>query len=889
MIVNYHELKDYGRCNIRRASKNLITVPSARTATEYTEAISLLKSLLHYKVNYKYLKKEEVEAAVENAFENLPFETEQTRKQKVKEAQICLKRYIYSEKRPYEFATAVKELELSSELEVSVVEPDLIFRTGNTIEVVKFSYTKPTITRTGKKMDYSVYSSLQLYALHKYGRLLRKGNEDIVASIYFLKRKNDDFKVWRYEPDFFASRDSSIISLEGDDNSIDIEFAKHLRTYVEGTICSGDQCKNCTYADLCSTKQLPPKALEEAVKEVKEIKLTEQQEKIVNFKEGIARVNACAGSGKTFVNMIRILKLIKEGANPDKILCITFTNSGAKELAERIKLYAPAMGVDVKEAAKVISTTFNSFGNDIVKENYDRLGFTRKPDTIDDVQSSAVLIEILRDNVVRGLEHLYANPFMSLPYAKGILILVKDVIDQVKAKVEYNETIVEPEIQNVLFDKYSSNLKNNSINDTVADLKNVYMLYNQKLKDLCLIDYNDQESILKYIAEYYPTLIEEKGLEHIVIDEAQDSNPRQIAIIKSMINCPTFKSLLFVGDDAQAIFAFRGATSYNLINFFKLLGKKGEDFNLTENFRSTNEITSVANDIVNMNTNGFTKLMTGKRDNPNNIEPQYLLTFTLYETVAKMIEAKIDAGVKPNDIAFIAMKNSELQKMAEQLSSHNIPYITINPEPMLKNRYVVSGIHYLRFFKELDQYDATIYLNGKIDNFSEKSEAEREFIFDDLLANTSDLREEYYNTNDSSCILKVLEELSNDEIYMEFFDKIKDLFERDNKNIEEVCEYLATLQKYGENKTVRRKGKYEGVVLTTAHSSKGLEWPIVFNSIENYASGVKIKPEDRDEEQEEALEEARRLAFVSFTRAQEELYILANSRNALVADVETLF
>jgi len=889
MITNFYELKDFGRCTVRRANKNLIVTPNTRTATEYSEVISVLKSLLHYKLNYKYIRKEEIEHAVEIAFDNISFETEQTKLQKIKEAQVTLKRYIYSEKRPYEFAT-VKNINLSLDLTVEHLEPDLIFRTGNTIEVVKFHYTKPSITRTGKKKDYAVNYSLQLYALHQYGRTLRTGNETVIASVYYLKRKNDDFKTWRINPDFFEEKDSSILSLTGYDNDIDKLYVPQVVEYIKGEHCSGDQCKNCSYADFCFTKQLPPEKLEEEKKEIKEVKLTAQQEKIVNFTTGIARVNACAGSGKTFVNMIRILNLIKNGANPEKILCITFTNSGAKELQERIEMYAPVMGVNVKEARKVTSTTFNSFGNDIAKENFLKIGYTKAPDTIDDVQSSEVLINIIKDKNIRGLEHLYKDPFMSLPNAKGILIIVKDIIDYIKSKAEFNAVIVQDKITEIIQKKYLGIFTSKtSLDDVVDDIWDIYIAYNKKLKDLNLIDYNDQENILKYISENYSEIIKSKGLEHIIIDEAQDSNPRQITIIKSLINCPSFKSLLYVGDDAQAIFAFRGATSYNLINFFDLIGKKGEDFYLTENFRSTNEITSLANDIVNMNVNGFTKIMKGKRENPNHIKPEYIETAKIYENITKKIKEKIAAGVKPNDMAFIGMKNSELQKMAKELTKENIPFITINPEPLLKNRFVIGGISYLKFFKDLTQYDATIYLNSKIDNFTEKSIVEQEFIFDEFQENILKEREEYSKTKDYKIILKTLEELSDDEIYLEFFDKIKDLFERDSKHLDEVCDYLVTLKKYGENKTARRKGKYKGIILTTAHSSKGLEWPIVFNSIEEYANGVPYKEEDRTEEQDEIMEETRRLTFVSFTRAQEELYIYsAYGRNALVKDVKEI-
>ena len=217
------------------------------------------------------------------------------------------------------------------------------------------------------------------------------------------------------------------------------------------------------------------------------------------------------------------------------------------------------------------------------------------------------------------------------------------------------------------------------------------------------------------------------------------------------------------------------------------------------------------------------------------------------------------------DMAYIAFSRDELLRIGTVLTENQIPWIMLNPEPTLKNSRVMAAIGLLQFMKDpTDTTSAFMYLNAVSNNtMTQKDTVE-------IMEKIAKLREEleilaaYPEPQNLQKLKELLGALdTEDEIYAGF---LKKLLQR--KNLKEIMEYGQDFLDYGEKETEKRQQDYPGVVLTTAHSSKGKEWPVVFNGISHYHN----KQLEHAEQ-----EERRRLLFVSATRARDVLFVTGQS------------
>ncbi len=354
------------------------------------------------------------------------------------------------------------------------------------------------------------------------------------------------------------------------------------------------------------------------------------------------------------------------------------------------------------------------------------------------------------------------------------------------------------------------------------------------------------------------------GIKHVIVDEFQDSNEGQMDFIKTIIDTPNFESLMVVGDDSQAIFGFRDTSPKYIIDFYDILKRKGQDFYLLENHRSTPEIIDFANKLNDLNTCKVAKSLIATR--PHGMKPVARGFFNReqeYEYIKDSIEKKIKNGTKPEDIAFIASTKNELLKMASILTEAGIPSVLLNPEPLMENSKVLAAIDMIKFINNPTLTECEMnWLNCLNRNMLlTKSDKEIQTYLAQAKAQIEILKN-YPEKQKMETICQMLEALDeDDEVYENFVDTLK------GKNtVKKLVQYCMDFELYGAECAYKRQSDYPGVVLTTAHSSKGLEWPIVYNSITKYDS-----PEIR--KKKPLLEEKRRLLFVSSTRARDELYI----------------
>lgn len=609
----------------------------------------------------------------------------------------------------------------------------------------------------------------------------------------------------------------------------------------------------------------PPEYIEKELtqKSLDSISLTEAQEKVIGFRKGFARVNAGAGAGKTMCVALRTAFLLSEGVDPAKICLLTFTNTGAAEMKERIGLYCEDFGLNINLDTLTV-TTFNSFGDKIIHKNYEELGFEKEPRLIDDIEQSKIVAEMLKDNVVADLD--YRNFNMNMPFVKGALPTAKKAFEIIKRENLSNESDVD-----VLWEK----MKNESYDiakTAAAALIELYGEYDDQLRERSLIEYADQELLIFELLKKNPFYFEDYGFEHIIVDEFQDTSQLQFEILKNIINSSLeFKSFLVVGDDSQSIFGFRGSNPQFIIEFEEKLGERVQDFYLLENHRSTKSIIDFANKINSLNKNRVVKDLIPTREKGESVIVEAFEKKNEEEDhIVSIIKEKIDEGHPLEDIAYIASTRSQLLKMGTRLTEEGIQWIMLNPEPMFSNSRIEGALSLARYLADnTATKDLFVYLNA-VNNSEILEKKTDEEILSFIEKQKTALSSFYSDVDDAvkrNWLINYLEYLKghkevSDEVYEAFLKKVLvwDTYE-------EMLEYMLDFGVYGEREAAKRCKDYPGVVLTTAHSSKGMEWPIVIDEISKY--------HDKNLRDEKDIEEKRRLFFVSATRARDELYVVA--------------
>ena len=403
----------------------------------------------------------------------------------------------------------------------------------------------------------------------------------------------------------------------------------------------------------------------------------------------------------------------------------------------------------------------------------------------------------------------------------------------------------------------------------LSALLSLYEDYDKRLKEDNLLQFADQEPLMLGFLDRHPDYLDELGYRHIIVDEFQDSNDTQLEIIRRLISTKCFKSLMVVGDDSQSIYGFRNTTPENILHFFEKIGKVGEDLYLTENRRSTPEILELANKINALNKDRVDKDMIPVRESGKKpVVRGFHDKKTEYRYISERIKDLIDSGYQPEDIAFIAFKKTELVALGAELTQAGIPWVMMSPLPYMENANVKAALSLAEAFYQPES--DLLYFNYLVakyhgDIFHKKSMTELRLEVDEMKKTfmSIDQLEIPYQRVLFHKFLDALKE--EDEIYQAFLDLVYA-----NEDLQSELEYIRNFSIYGKNAGKKMEQKYQGVVLTTAHSSKGLEWKAVFNSISGYDSASLHTSGPKHQKK---VEEARRLLFVSMTRARDLLYI----------------
>ncbi|MEK7512429.1 MAG: ATP-dependent helicase [Patescibacteria group bacterium] len=303
--------------------------------------------------------------------------------------------------------------------------------------------------------------------------------------------------------------------------------------------------------------------------------LNDEQYRVVTEADGPCLVLAGAGSGKTRTLVFRVAYLIEMGIKPENILLMTFTNKAAREMLERVEKY---LGFKPKD---LWGGTFHHIGNLTLRKYADKLGYNRNFNILDQADSISL--------VKSAMAELGLN-------AKGQNF---PKVSAVQAMISYTRN-TNGDLRETVEDYYS-------YPDFIAQkMEEIAFIYEKKKKAANVMDFDDILLNWLRLLEQFPDVRERlaKQFQYILVDEYQDTNYIQAEIIRHLSSF--HNNVLVVGDDSQSIYSFRAADVKNILNFPKLFSNT-KIFKIETNYRSTPQILTLANNIIENNLDQFRK------------------------------------------------------------------------------------------------------------------------------------------------------------------------------------------------------------------------------------------------------------------------------------------
>ena len=601
-------------------------------------------------------------------------------------------------------------------------------------------------------------------------------------------------------------------------------------------------------------------------------KLNKEQQKAVLHMNGPMLVLAGAGSGKTSVLTNRIANLIENGVSPANILAITFTNKAAREMKERV------YNLIGQDANYIQISTFHSLGLKIIKENYEFLGYEKNFIILDSDDTLTIVKKLMKDLNMNPKFYNARELRNKISSAKNELIMP----EQFK-KHEFDEKVV------TLYKKYCQKLKiGNSVD----------------FDDLLVLPiklFETSESILNSYQERY---------KYILIDEYQDTNEAQYVFSKMLAK--KYRNIFAVGDNDQAIYAFRGANYRNILNFSKDY-PECITILLEENYRSTKTILNAANSVIKHNKKRKDKNLWSNNDIGNKIK--YIKTEDEKaegDYVTKEIKELVNNNVSYDDIAILYRTNAQSRAIEESMLKANIPYRVIGSFYFYNRKEIKDLLCYLRLINNpKDDVSLMRVINvpkrgignvtiGNITSIAEENNISmfeaitsgKELIFKNIIL---DLQKTCENLSLTEMVDQVLEKTGlkeelikektlENEIRLENLEEFKSITMNYENEFGEISldDFLNEISLVSD--VTEHSDGSNKVSLMTIHSVKGLEFDYVF--IIGMEEGIFPHYNSINEGTNDAIEEERRLCYVAITRAKKDLWIINTKKRMLYGQTQ---
>jgi DNA helicase II / ATP-dependent DNA helicase PcrA len=615
--------------------------------------------------------------------------------------------------------------------------------------------------------------------------------------------------------------------------------------------------------------------------------LNEVQQQAVKQFNGPAMVIAGAGSGKTRVLTYRVAYMLQQGVDPFNILALTFTNKAAREMKNRILEL-----VGTTEAKSVWMGTFHSVFARVLRVDGHLLGYPSNYTIYDTDDSKSLIRSIVKE---LGLEPKVYPPGAVLgriSSAKTNLISAQDY----NANFEFTNQ-----------DKASGK----------PFIGNIFSIYTARCKKSNAMDFDDLLYNMNILLRDFPEILlkYQKKFRYVLVDEYQDTNYSQYLIVKKL--AAHNENICVVGDDAQSIYAFRGANIQNILNF-KNDYPDFKTYKLEQNYRSTQNIVNAANSIIAHNKEQIFKKVWTQNEEGNLLKLFRASTDTEEgNMVANAIfETKMNNQLPNSDFAILYRTNAQSRSMEEALRKLNIPYriygglsfynrkeikdllayfrIVVNPadEEALKRivNYPARGIGTTtidritvaadklgktiwEMLEDLGNYDLNINqgIRTRINNFVMLI---KRFMVQRNSKNAFELAKDIAQ---ASGIIRNLDEdktpegISRMDNIEELLNGIKEFSETETDAENEEGNSVRSLDQYLQNVSLLTDADKDDddpnkVSLMTIHAAKGLEFPYVFvvGLEENLFPSIMSLNSRSD------LEEERRLFYVAITRAEKQ-------------------
>ncbi|MCC7223944.1 MAG: UvrD-helicase domain-containing protein [Chitinophagales bacterium] len=615
------------------------------------------------------------------------------------------------------------------------------------------------------------------------------------------------------------------------------------------------------------------------------------QRAAVEQTEGPVMIVAGPGSGKTRVLTYRIAHLIRNACAPAyQILALTFTNKAAKEMKARVEKI-----VGETAARQLWMGTFHSIFARILRTEADKLGYPTNFTVYDQDDAKSLIKTILKEQNLSDENYKPQQVLQRISHAKNNLLTPEAYLQ--------NETLMAADLQ-----------------AGRPQLGNIYRAYYRRCRQAGAMDFDDL-LVKTYILLYKNTDVLEKyrqKFKFLLIDEFQDTNFAQYAIIQLLAQ--SHHNIAVVGDDAQSIYAFRGATIENILNFERDYGKFAlKVFKLEQNYRSTGHIVAVANSIIANNQRQIAKQIWTSNENGGKVRLAYAPSDSAEAKLIAdwVLEERLRYHFRNDDIAILYRTNAQSRPIEEALRKQGIPYRIYGGLSFYQRKEIKDMMAYLRLvvnrydeeaLKRVINYpsrgigDTTMEKMGQlalknnirlwevakhIDQVSSVQARQKakiwEFVqlierFAQLLPQTDAYEMARIIGSESGIVTdlyqdKTVEGLSRYENLQELFNSVKEF--TDNKRelaADTLEENDATLGAYLQEVSLLTdlddENNEQGTVkMMTVHAAKGLEFGCVF--IAGMEEG--LFPSQRSANNAQEIEEERRLFYVAVTRAEKSL------------------
>jgi DNA helicase-2/ATP-dependent DNA helicase PcrA len=618
--------------------------------------------------------------------------------------------------------------------------------------------------------------------------------------------------------------------------------------------------------------------------------LNPQQLAAVTAPPGQSLVIAGAGSGKTRTLTYRVAYLLKNAVAPENILLLTFTNKAAKEMLERVDALLP------QQTAGLWSGTFHSVCNRILRRHGELLGLTRNFTILDSDDQKALLTKAIKESgVAKQVEEDTGEKFPKAPVILGLISLAANTLKPLK---------------DIIARDFSKDA------EFVAGISKVAAVYAEKKSKANSVDFDDLLTKTLTLFREQPAVLAQYQyqFQFILVDEYQDTNSLQGALIEALAG--QHGNVMVVGDDAQSIYAWRGADFRNIIDFPNR-HQDAQVFTIETNYRSVPEILSLANEAIRLNDKQFPKTLQAARPKARQ-KPVVAALYTPQEQAAfvcqRMRELHEEEHIPYSDMAVLYRAHFQSMDVQLHLTAENIPFQITSGLKFFELAHIKDFSAFLKFsvnprdeaaFDRLVQMlpgvgagsagkmwaawlasgpaqtgqppraYSSIFEKIKVPARAEKDWQQLGWTMDEFVREDGTLRPP----------LEVMTS-AMEGIYLGYMKAAFDNFENRRQDleqfmrfgaqfngVEEMLEELSLLSgpEAAEGNAAAQGKDMDAVTLSSVHQAKGLEWKVVFIIWLTDAMFPNLRAAESNGG--EGMEEERRLFYVAVTRAMDQLYL----------------